>query len=353
MTHKNDTCSRPIRASLYLLLAGVLTAGDGLAAMSYPNVAAKTVPRTADWFRQCLRVRAQQAPARDRPHSGDLQRCDASDLYYDTRNMDQASDADWRKVRECAFRTSDNGVLMMLYANGNGVSRNLGLATKYACSLDSSPAEMQARVAHLRRIAAGVGEQGFDQCDDSSSGHMQGSCAAFRERQREAQRNARLAAISANWSARERLNFDMASKAAHDFAQHRSAYETDLSGAARLALQVEASANELDQFARDIESFESGKLPRFTEAEFQSLDEKLNEVYKRFMETPPSSASYLGTIRKSAVDRTQHAWLAYRDAMELFASARYPSVPSSAWRALLTSRRLRQITELDNAAMGR
>jgi hypothetical protein len=39
--------------------------------------------------------------------------------------------------------------------------------------------------------------------------------------------------------------------------------------------------------------------------------------------------------------------------MELFASVRYPSVPTSAWRALLTGRRLRQVSELENAAAGR
>lgn len=352
MTHHHATWSRQLHGKRLLLIACLCLTGVASAAVPYPNVAGKGLPRHADWVAQCMRVKAQQAPARDRLQSDNLQRCDASDLYYDTRNMDEATDADWRKVRECAFRTNDSGVLMMLYANGAGVSRNLNLAAKYACSLDSSPAEMKARLAHLRRVAAGA-SQGIDQCDDSSSGHMQGSCAAFRERRREAQRTARLAAIAGTWSAKEKLDFEIASKAVHDFAQHRSAYETDLSGNSRLALQVEATTEELDQFARDIENFESGKLPHFSDGEFKSLDDKMNEVYRHFMETPAGSASYLGTIRKSAVERTQHAWLAYRDAMELFGSVRYPSIPSSAWRALLTSRRLKQIAELDNAITGR
>lgn len=352
MTHKPDAWPRQMHGKMYLLLAGVLLAANGLAAVSYPNVAAKSIPKNADWYRQCLHVKSQSAPARDRSHSGDLQRCDASELYYDTQDMGEATDADWRKVRECAFRTGDNGVLMMLYANGTGVAKSLGLATKYACSLASTPAEMAARLAHLRRsVAATAGK--FDQCDDSSSGSMRGSCASFRERRREAGRSARLAAIARTWPAKDRTDFDIANKAAHDFAQHRSAYETDLGGDARLAMQVEASSSELDEFARDIENFESGRLPHFSEAEFQILDQKMAQAYRHFMETPVDSASYLGTIRKSAVERTQHAWLAYRDAMELFASVRYPSVPASAFRALMTGRRLRQITELDDALTGR
>jgi uncharacterized protein YecT (DUF1311 family) len=353
MTQQHDTRSRQTQGKRYLLLAALLLAGNGLAAVTYPKVAPKGVAQKGDWYGQCLRVKAQQAPPRDLPHSGNFERCAAADLYYDTANMDAPTDADWQKVRECAFRTNDTGVLMMLYANGRGVSKNLGLATKYACSLESTPAELKARVDHLRRTAAGGQMGAFDQCDDSNSTNMQGSCAAFRERQRDAQRSARLAAIAKTWSSKEQLNFDIVSKALHDFAQHRSAYETDLSGTARLAMQVEASASELDQFARDIEDFESGKRPRFSEAEFQVLDEKMNRIYQHFMATPVTDASYLGTIRKSAVERTQHAWLAYRDAMELFASVHYPSVPASAWRALLTGRRLRQVMELDNAVEGR
>ncbi len=352
MTHQPDTRSRQTQGMRILLLAGLLLAGDALAAASYPKTAAKSVAHKGDWYGPCLRAKAQQAPARDLPHGGNFERCAASDLYYDTQNMDSPTDADWQKVRECAFRTNDTGVLMMLYANGRGVSRNLGLATKYACSLDGTPAELKARLAHLRRTAAGGDSGAFDQCDDSNSVNMQGSCATFRERQRDAQRSARLAAIARTWSAKEQLNFEIVSKALHDFAQHRSAYETDLSSSARLAMQVEASASELDQFARDIEDFESGKRPHFSEAEFQVLDEKMNRIYQHFLATPVTDASYLGTIRKAAVERTQHAWLAYRDAMELFASVRYPSVPASARRALLTGRRLRQVTELDNAAEG-
>jgi hypothetical protein len=39
--------------------------------------------------------------------------------------------------------------------------------------------------------------------------------------------------------------------------------------------------------------------------------------------------------------------------MELFGSIKYPNVPAAGWRALLTSRRLRQLTELHNAELGK
>jgi uncharacterized protein YecT (DUF1311 family) len=340
------------RVKALLVLAGVLLAGHGLAAVLYPNLAngSKNLAKS-DWYRQCLRVKALQAPDKDRPRDGDLTRCDAAELYYDTQRMDGPGASDWKKVRSCAFRTNNTAVLMMLYANGEGVSPNLNLATRYACSVDSTPDEMRSRVAHLRRKAGS--SESFDLCDDISSGHMYGYCASVRERHREKQRSGQLAAVARGWNAKEQLGFEMAYKAVQDFAQRRADYETDLSSAAKRTIQVEVSSTELDQFMRDVHDFESGKLPQYSEAEFRALEDKLNQTYQQFMATPVSGASYLGTIRKSGVEKTQHAWLAFRDAIELFGSMKYPAAPASGLRALVTSRRLKQLAELENAAVGR
>jgi uncharacterized protein YecT (DUF1311 family) len=336
-----------------LLLAGLLLATDAFAAVLYPRAAVGAADKKADWYRQCLRVKGEKAPLRDLPRASDPARCDAADLYYDTRNLDTPSDTDWQRVRDCAFRNNAGDVLMMLYANGTGVAANLNLATRFACSLDSSASEMRARVAHLQRRARGSDDGPFDLCDDVSSGNMHGYCAGVRERQRDRQRTEQLASVVQTWTGKEQLGFEMVNKAAHYFAQHRADYETDLSANSKRVLQVEAAAAELDQFTKDIHDFEGGKLPRFTEAEFRVLDDKMNDVYRHFLATPVTQVSYLGTIRKAGVDKTQHAWLAYRDAMELFVSMKYPSMPASGLRALLTSRRLRQLAELENAATGR
>jgi uncharacterized protein YecT (DUF1311 family) len=347
--------ARPARqpGNWILLLAGLLLAADGFAAVSYPNAGVAAKDKKADWYRQCLRVKTEKAPLRDLPRSTDPARCDAADLYYDTRNMETPAASDWQRVRDCAFRTNASEVLMMLYANGTGVSSNLNLATRYACSVNSSAAEMKSRVAHLQRRARGLDGGDFDLCDDVSSGNMHGYCAAVRERQRDKQRAEQLAVVVKTWTGKEQSGFETVNKAAHYFAQHRADYETDLSANSKRVLQLEASAAELDQFNKDIHDFEGGRLPQLSEGEFRVLDDKMNEVYRHFLATPVTQVSYLGTIRKAGVEKTQHAWLAYRDAMELFASMKYPSLPPSGLRALLTSRRLRQLAELENAAVGR
>ena len=343
------------RAYWSFLLAGLLA--GAVQAAPYPNVygAPPEVLRGADWYRQCLRVAGQKLPreaqvAAARSEAG---RCDAGALYYDTLNLSEASKADWQRVHACAVRTRADGVLMMLYANGAGMTPNFDLALKFACSIQSPVNEMKARVQHLRRRAGGEDRAAIDVCDDVASADMRGQCAGVRERQRDRSRAAQLAAMARGWSEKEQLGLEMALKAVQYFAQHRVDYETDAGNGAARSLQLDTQAQELDTFSADVLEAEAGKAPRFSEAEFAALEEQMNATYRRFMLIRPASNSYLGTIRKTGVEKTQRAWLAYRDAMELFGSIRHPQVPGSGWRALLTARRLKQLTELDNAAGGR
>lgn len=340
-----------------LLLAGVLVGGSAPAVVGevYPNLAAspRDIPEKAEWYQQCLRLRAEEPPRRDIASArvtSALKHCNANDLYYDTQNFPAPTNTDWVKVRNCAFATNDTGVLMMLYANGKGVAKNLRLATKYACSTDSAIAEMAGRVGNLRRRMTSSQGEDFDICEDISSGYMQGICALIDERQQEKQRNARLISIVRKWPTKDQVAFQNLRNALNTFAQHRADDETDASGSARMAQEVDAMSAELDQFATDIENFETGKLRAFTSSDFNDLDRRLNGAYQSFMRVPHLDAALVGTIKKGDVKKTQRAWLAYRDAMVAFGGTRYPNVPSVAWKALLTERRANQLSECAEAA---
>lgn len=302
----------------------------------------------ADTGRQCQQVRYLRPPPADLPRSNGPARCDAGVLYYQTQAT--PSDAQWDKVRECAFRTNDSAVLMMLYANGNGVAPNLGLAMKYACAAPGTQLDVRNRLARLKRQAS---QRSFDGCADGASGRLRELCAAARDSKGERGREDELAALTRSWTPKERVGLDMAREAMRYFAEHRADYETDQGSLAHARLRAEAVSQELERFTSDIEEFQSGKTPRYSDADFKALDEQMNRAYREFMDAQPGPDSYLGSIRKSGVEKTQRAWLAYRDAMELFGSIKYPDVPPSGWRALLTSRRIRQLSELAAAAEGR
>jgi uncharacterized protein YecT (DUF1311 family) len=342
-----------------LLFAGLIVSGSPVAVAGnvYPNLAAfaSDIPETAEWYQQCLRVRSEKTPGTDLAsprESSALKRCNANDLYYDTLNKPAPTNADWQKVRECAFAIQDTGVLTMLYANGKGVAKNLRLATKYACGTSSAIAEMAGRVDNLTGRMKGGQAEDFDNCEDVTSGYMQGICALIDERQQEKRRNARLAAITRQWPAKDQAVFQKLKDALRNFAQYRSDDETDLSGTARSALAAYAMSAELDQFINDIENFETGKLPRFTSSEFNDVDKRLNDSYQSFMRVPHLNTSSVGTVEKRGVKKTQRAWLVYRGAMVVFGAARYPGVPVNAWKALLTERRSKQLLELSEAARG-
>jgi uncharacterized protein YecT (DUF1311 family) len=332
-------------ARLAIAIGAVLAAQAGAA--SHPGTAGTT--SFADVSRQCGQVRYLRPPPADLPRSTGPLKCDAGLLYAQAASKSAASDAEWDNVRECAFRTNDSAILMMLYANGSGVAPNLGVAMKYACAAPGTQLDVRNRLTRLKRQPRNAS---FG-CGDAASARLREVCGGVHYRHAAIKEKDDLAALAKSWTPKERTGLDMAREAMRYFAEHRADYETDQGSLARARLHAEALGAELERFASDIEDFQSGKTPRFTEAEFKSLEDKLNLAYREFMDAQPGADSYLGTIRKSGVEKTQRAWLAYRDAMELFGSIKYPDVPASGWRALLTSRRIRQLSELTAAAEGR
>lgn len=162
-----------------LAAIGLAISCAGAAAQLYPNTSNFGVPfsEAEHWYQQCMRVadvgEPEMSGARDA-----ASRCNASELYYTKRNQATASPEEWSKVRACAVANADNAVLMMLYANGFGVQRNTDVALHYACKLDFiAKSEMELRIAHL--VSAKQTEAPFDQCDDITSGYMQGVCATY------------------------------------------------------------------------------------------------------------------------------------------------------------------------------
>jgi len=348
---------RYTRCAMLLIL--VLAKAAPGAAAPYPNVygAPPEVLRGSDWFRQCLRVRDAKPPRQQLPAQGQAQRCDAAALYGDALDAPDTGAADWRRVHACALRTDAHGVLAMLYANGEGAAPNLALATRHACSIQSPVNEMKSRVQRLGRLAKDAGRGRFDLCDDVAGAALRSACGAVRtgrqNQQHEQGHAAQLATLARGWSDKAQLGLALAREAAQHFARYRLEYELYGPGTGSRAArppQREAQGAEFDRFAADVLDFEAGRLPRFSDSEFASLEQKMDAAYQQWMLARPASQPTPASMHKDGVEKTQRAWLAYRDAMELFGAIRYPQVPGASWRALLTARRIRQLAALENTA---
>jgi len=241
---------------------------------------------------------------------------------------------------------------MMLYANGFGVKVNPNLAIKYSCSGPRDEEEIALQVADLMALKSssrGTGKV-IDQCDYAGNTPAIERCQNLAERQQERTRNRRLDEISRKMSPEQIQAFDKLRKAAAQFADAHGSdeYEANISGTMRGQIAIGATSKENQQFLGDVEQYEDGVFPKYTPAQFAELDKHLNQTYREIMRSNNVQAGQVGVygvVSTTRVRETQRVWLRYRDAWVAFGHARYPSVPASAWEALLTERRIKQLEE--------
>ncbi len=339
-----------------LLLAMLLYVWQAAtAAPSYPNtesMPADLVDTQSAWYRACMASKDAVPPAQDLPSDAERQSaaiCVPDDLYYDTKHLPHRTDADWARVRACAFAQDEVGVLMMLYANGYGVKRSPAIAVRYACLLGGAAAEEQSRVLHLSMMDGKSDGAEFDICDDATSGFMAGYCARIEDRRRAQNRTKVLAKFSQKLNKRERGAFEQLQTALSAFAQRRGDRETDMTGTARAALAIQASADEYDAFVSLLGKVAGGTLERADPTRVRELDLQMDQVLHEVMLSKAiraDSSDRIGdtTITKVDVAEAQRAWIQYRGAwVEFIETLRSPRVDRDSLISYLTARRLEQL----------
>lgn len=303
----------------------------------------------------CAKVIGVRAPRADLPTPAQalaLKGCDAEDLYYG-----EHAPADPARARLCAFAQaggdgegdsdelfSGRTVLMMLYANGMGVRRNLDLAIHYACNIEGAPMESDGRVTHLAELRAkGPDKQPFDFCNDITSGLAQGYCARRDQTLADVRRQTRIDDLGEKAVPAARDAFAALRKAAYAFADARSGAEVDMSGTARAAMSIDAEEETRDQFVGVLGDFLGGKVPAGTPAQARAADAALNAMWKQ-LAARGEQVQEFGTVTLTEVRGSQRAWLKYRDAFAAFAKAQ--GRPTDGIVAALTAQRTAQLKEL-------
>ncbi|MFM2085943.1 MAG: hypothetical protein RLZZ237_812 [Pseudomonadota bacterium] len=335
--------------SLLLGMFALLAAQSAMAQSSYPNVVAMGVGQaeSSAWYGACMKVANAAPPAADLPPSSavaGLQRCEPIDMYYDTKSMSASKAADWQPVRQCAFVQKNSAVLMMLYQNGLGVTRNPALALKHACSIDAAPAEMEGRVAHLQKLNASGAHGEIDLCDDITSGYMIGVCSGIDSRQKQRVRVAAGSKLSNTLPPAARAALDALQQATDKFSASHATREMDLGGTIGSSVAINTHTEQMELLAHDLRQYEQGQLPQAGKVGAAALDKQLNLLYGKVMKQ--TQADYPGAVSKDGIRATQRLWLVYRDAWLRYGAIRYPSVSADTWLALLTARRNAQLEEL-------
>jgi len=306
-------------------------------------------PEFADSKAACRRVGDPVMPAADRPTAAEvrsLKGCNSEDLYYG--NNVKIDDV---RARHCAAieaaHDSDGDVmggrtiLMQLYAKGRGVTRNLDLAIGYACTINSSPAEYQMRIAHLQRMKHDTAE--FDYCDDVTSGFALGICTYRGSRAAAVERDRSLRTLVAAFP-KTSTPLYAAMNAAFDgfLSAHKS--EVDQSGTARTMYVIMETDRVRDQFVTDLQRLKAGKWPALSQADARSADTRLNARYRKVLASAGAPDDY-STVRREDIRAAQRAWLVYRDAYVRFAAGAAPTISRDAILARLTRLRLAQLEQ--------
>lgn len=303
----------------------------------------------------CAKTAGAQASDSDRPSQEEkkvLNNCNSVAAYYGDGEA-----VDYRKARLCAFYQYEEKVkslfggatiLMQLYANGEGVDRNLDFAIRLACEQKDAvaPVEFEGRLKHLdelsknKKIASGR----FDICDDVTSGSMQGACATrddeFEKNKREADFREK---VVAKFNSKEMAAYYRLKKASDHFVEARSNSEIDLSGTARAAFVSAEKTIQQKDFIQSLQATEARKDNRYNSAQFKQADRELNQVYQKVLSQ--TDTSVWGTVTKDQIKETQRVWLKYRDAWVEFAKVRYSDVPGNSIAAWFTKKRTHMLKD--------
>lgn len=239
-------------------------------------------------------------------------------------------------------------ILLMLYANGFGVKRDLDISIRLACSnVGGAGAEVEGRVDHLKNMRSDTSAAIFDLCDDITSGYMMGMCTSVKSQLDDLRREAIVDSVIKGWPAKDREAYDSLRKAAGYFFYERTIGEVDLSGTARAMMEIDESESLEESFKDEIVQADKCAVATHTEQDFVEADKKLNTVYTKLMkQKDPEQASDRGQVTRAGIRSAQRAWIRYRDAWAVFGAVRCPETAVWSWKTVITEERVSELEEL-------
>jgi uncharacterized protein YecT (DUF1311 family) len=310
-----------------------------------------------------------------------LRNCAADDLYY---GASPHQDVDYAAARRCALydwnvrhgaatassdpapaNSDDSGsvydfstqTLIMIYANGDGVLRNLDLAIHLACkdvfplrtsengdSASGHDIELAQIILKLAGMKSAASPPRFDYCNggaELSDWPEKLVCKSVDTRIARRKREARLAELVAPWTGEQKDAFNKAREAFSQFEEAEERTENTCPVPAEMCT-MDIDDRLETEFAADIDRFEQGKLPAFTRNQHDEASDALYALYQRKLtQTVHSNGNLMLRIRDA-----ERAWVVYRDAFVEFAKLRWPSVSGDIWVTFLTAERLKQLRSL-------
>lgn len=297
----------------------------------------------------CQAAESADFPAADRPSPAEALNYlpgDAKRFYYGI-----GVPIDYQRARHAAYveLARDTGgwfsgevVLMMLYANGYGVPKNVALAIKLACQAQSESdpsSELAERVMHLTRMLQS--SEPFDLCDDTASAPLMSECDE-RDEERNAFKRAReLVAITSSWSPEQLAALSALQNKVEAFIQAHIESELDLLGPDR-SVAIAEQAMLRQALLEAVRTCEAGQLPSYSHVAYRASEVELHDAYRKALAKTDQATS----ITPLGIQTAERQWRLYCDAWVALGRVRYPQVPAEAWKTWLNLTRSKQLREL-------
>lgn len=269
---------------------------------------------------------------------------------------------DYEAARQCAWRErlaqqagleprytvlasifGGSAMLTVLYANGEGVERNIPLALRFACEIPLS----DSALIHISQLSETDtrNTKKFRYCDEVGNTFDLSDldfCAVC-DLEIAGQRHIDiLNTFMRRWTASDRRAFRAVQQSNEQYVEAHGRGEVYQGGTIRNLRTNSVEEHMRVKFLEAVQSFEHGHLPRGSKSDFQTADADLNATYKKLLALAAAQdfKSDDGLIKPGGIRDAQRAWLRYRDAWVSFAKVHYPSTGSDAWLTLLTSNRV-------------
>ena len=290
--------------------------------------------------RICASVKDAEPPSTDRPTAAEEQKlgnCSSVDAYF---GFGEAADP--LKARQCAYAEVDRGekslvrgksILMMVYANGKGASRNFDVALQFACAIGGAPGDAAGRVYQLDRLRkSNWSGDSFSICDHSSGRELYEQCAILQERFDKVERDQKFNQLAARWSPREQKAFHVFMREADRFFHVQAGNGVNLEA----SFEVQEETFLKNNLLSDLERFEQGELPKFSEDDMRGAEAEEKATYQQSQSGP---VSHWGTLTREGVRKSEEEWRRYATAWIAFAREKYPGVSEQRWRTWLARER--------------
>jgi uncharacterized protein YecT (DUF1311 family) len=295
--------------------------------------------------RLCAQADNAKPPPTDLPTAAErkaLADCDSADAYY---GIEHPRDVVW--ARKCAFTEIEDedsdgpwgaGVLAMIYANGEGVTQNLDVATRMACHSSQAPYDIHHHVLLIdARRRDGLHSTRLDYCEGLSGYIAIGQCVRLDGRRADVARSKEIARLGRTWSPARWAGWKRVRGSAERYGQARVGVEFDMTTTMRqiFLLEEQASIRDFDaKLLRDIATGKAHSAP----GDYRRADIRLNVAYRKVMQ-----GNYMDRPNDPGIRDAQRAWLRHRDSWISFVKREWPSRVDAA-AARLTDERTRMLT---------